>query len=131
MAQSGLTIRQKLNQRVFVSPPGTPMTYLETSVTSNTMGGYEGNTKTYSAPVTTIVVPYGFISHKSEYNSFGYNAEGECNLAVKHDIPVKKDDVFVGTLDAVSGTFVVKTVRPYPYDSVNLCTIITVKKEIF
>jgi hypothetical protein len=131
MAQSGTTIRTKLNQRVFVSPPGTSMTYVPVSVSSATDGGYEGNTKTFGTGVATIVVPYGFISQRLDFKSIGLNAEGEMQLAVKYDVPVKSQDLFIGSLSAVYGTFVVQTVRPYPYDGVNLCTIITVKKQIF
>lgn len=130
MAQSGTTIRTKLNQRVFVSPPGTPMKHHSVTITSATSGGYEGNTETIGSATTTIVVPYGFMSQALNFHSSGLNEEGEMMLAVKHDIDVNRQDLFVGTLDAVYGTFEVNTVRPYPYDGVNLCTIVSVKKKI-
>jgi hypothetical protein len=131
MAQSGTTIRTKLNQRVFVSPPGTSAIYYGVTISPATMGGYEGNTEVIGTGITTIVVPYGYISKEASYRSFGMENNGEMQVAIKHDVPVKIQDLFYITAsDITSGTFRVTQVRPYPYDGVNLCSIVTVKRDL-
>lgn len=127
MAQSGSTIRTKLNQRVFVAPPATACTLTRVSTTtSGTYGGYDGNSVTSTSIQAILAVPYGFISDVKNYNSYGLDNDGEMKVALKHTVTVSIGDLM--TITTATGTYQVTQVEPYPYDGVNLCTIATLKQ---
>jgi hypothetical protein len=129
MAQTGLTIRTKLNQRVFVAPPATSCILTPVTTTmSGTFGGYDGNTVTYGEATIILAVPYGVLSDMKNYNSYGLDNDGEMKLAVKHTVSTTIGDQI--TITSLSGTFQVVEIEPYPYDGINLCTILTIKQTL-
>lgn len=129
MAQTGLTIRTKLNQRVFVAPPATScvLTPVVTSTTGS-YGGYDGNAVTYGTPETILAVPYGVMSDSKDYNSFGLDNDGVMKLAVKHTVSTTIGDFL--NITSLSGTFQITEIEPYPYDGINLCTILTIRQTL-
>src|SRR6056297_655517 len=122
MVLSGTAARTKILNKIFSKPPATDI--IITPVTESVSGseyGYGGTSRTDGTPVSTVGVPYGYVSGDRQYNSFGLNAEGETRIAVKPSETIKQGDTI--TFTTSDQTFEVLKVAEYPYNNILLCYI--------
>jgi len=136
MAQPGNVVKQKIENKIFISPPATTITITPiTRASGGSFGGYGGLTNTTGTPVDTVGVPYGWITGDRAYQSFGLTQEGETKIAVKAEEVVEQDFqiTFTGAnlpdylTDKV---FIVKKIQDYPYNNYNLARILTIKEVV-
>lgn len=132
MAQSGTTVKAKIEAKIFSTPPGTAITiYPITKSTDSSYGGYEGASDVYDDydKYSTTGVPYGFVSGDRGYKSFGLTAEGETKIAIPAGSSIKQEDRIVISTNPDT-TFKVLKIQEYPFNNVNLAFILTIKQDL-
>ena len=128
MAQSGATIKAKIERKIFSKPPASDITIEEVTKGDGDYGGFGGTTKTYGAATATVGVPYGFISASTSFMKMGFNSEGTSMIAVPEATSIKAGDKVTITSEGLIGF--VTEVKEYPYNNVNLARIVTIKEQL-
>jgi hypothetical protein len=128
MAQSGTVVREKINSKVFNTTVATTINIYTVTKGDGNYGGFESTSKSESAPVEALGVPYGVITGDRNYLSMGFNSEGESLIAVRYDTTVNEDDYVEIPVISLKGKVI--KVTEYPYGGVNLAKIITIKRQL-
>lgn len=128
MAQSGTTVKARIERKIFNAPPASTITIRTLTRGDGEYGGYGGTTRSYGNAASTVGVPYGFISGERRYEQFGFNAEGESLIAVKADTTVAQGDLVYISAMGLLGE--VLDIKEYPYNDVNLAKIIKIKEVL-
>lgn len=127
MVLSGTAAKTKILNKIFSKPPATDITITPVSETVvGSEGGFNGTQKIEGTVVTTIGVPYGYVSGDRRYNNFGLSAEGETRIAIKPSETIKQGDKI--TFTTSDKDFEVLTINEYPYNNERLCHILTIKE---
>jgi hypothetical protein len=115
-------IKRKLESKLF-SKIGLNVVFIsKTSPTYDTRGEIVayGTDSTSS----TLIVPYNIISKEQSYEAFGAQQNGDMDAAVRYDLTLKIDDIFV----IESERFLIKNIQ-YNYLPDNVVTIVRLTKE--
>lgn len=117
-----IQVRQDLDVDIF-TPYGKTVTFIKKSTPIyNTRGEIENVTNTSTS---ATIVPYNINFNRQSHQSFGSLSEGNMDAAVRYDVNVDIDDVFV--IDAVNWR--VKLVERN-YLPENVVTIVRLSKDL-
>lgn len=121
MAKQDL-IRTKLENKVFTQFGKIVVFISKTSPTYDT----RGEIIAYGTDVTssTSIVPYNIISKEQSYEAFGAQQNGDMDAAVRYNLTLKIDDIFVIETER----FLIKNIQ-YNYLPDNVVTIVRLTKE--
>lgn len=126
MARSGTQVKTYFESKIFVSPPASVITITPVTVGVGTLNAYDGVTSTTATSYTCLATPYNFVSNDVSFQTFGEPSDGVMNVCVPTSATVEPR--YLVRIDADSRTFEILTIKRYPYNSINLCNIITIKE---
>jgi len=116
------TIREKLENKLF-SKIGKTVTFISKVSPTTDM---RGDIVAYGTDSTseTKIVPYNIVSSRETFEAFGTMNQGEMDAAVRYNLSIKLNDLFV--IDSVR--YLIKDIA-YNYLPDNVVTIVRISKE--
>jgi hypothetical protein len=128
MGSLGVSTRASIRKLISNSNFKSILTLTPVTVTIGSKGGYEVNTETESTSVTIDCIPANFIKSTLVTRVMGDLRQGEVRFVIRDDetIDAKGFDkvVFSGE------TFMLKEIRPIPFNEVTVAQIISCDREV-